>query len=151
MYDILLLLHSYFRWIVLVLALLAVARFVGGWLGNRPFTSGDDGARKFYTIALDVQFLIGLILVFISPIVAMLFDNFSGGMKVRELRFFGVEHVIAMLVAIVLAHIGAGKSKKAATDRAKFKTGAIFFSLSLVAILLGIPWFRPLFRAMSGE
>jgi hypothetical protein len=57
-----------------------------------------------------------------------------------------MEHVLLMLIAVVLAHIGAGKSKKADNDASRFKAGAIFFTLSLVAILFGIPWWRPLLR-----
>ncbi|MBC8144255.1 MAG: hypothetical protein H7X80_01650 [bacterium] len=146
MYPILLSLHGIFRWIVLATALWAVIRFVSGWLGKKSFTETDSKARKFYTIALDIQFTFGLILMFLSPFVAAMFDDFKGGMKNTEVRYFGLEHVLIMLIAVVLAHIGAGVSKKATDDATRFKKGAIFFVLSLAVMLYGIPWWRPLAR-----
>lgn len=146
MYQFLLPLHGIFRWIVLLIALWAVFSFVSGWLGKRTFTESDAKARKFYTIALDIQFLLGLILMFLSPFVMSMFDDFKGGMKNEQVRFFGMEHVLIMLVATTLAHIGAAMSKKAPDDATRFRKGTIFFVLSLAAILFGIPWWRPLLR-----
>jgi hypothetical protein len=142
MYSILLSLHNIFRWAVLLAALWAVYRFVTGWLGRRQFTSADSSAQKFYTIALDVQFLIGLILAFVSPLVASILSDFGGAMKVPELRRIGMEHTLLMLVAIILGHIGGAMSKKQTDDTTRFRKGAIFFILSLVALLAGIPWWR---------
>src|SRR5687768_9377138 len=124
MYEILRSLHNGFRWVVLAWALWAVIRFVSGWLGKRQFRQEDATARKWFTISLDIQFTLGLILMFLSPFVAALFDDFKVGVKNEEVRFFGLEHVVYMLVAVVLAHIGAGLSKKAADDATRFRKGA---------------------------
>ena len=150
MYPTILTLHSILRWVVLAAALWAVFRFVSGWLSRRKFTEGDATARKVFTITLDVQFLLGLILLFISPIIAMLVDDFSAGMKTPEIRRIGMEHTLLMLASLTLAHIGAARSKKGTDDTARLRSGAIFFLLSLVAMLAGIPWWRPMMR-MFGE
>ena len=151
MYPFLLSLHNIFRWVVLAAALWAVFRFLSGWLGHRAFTEGDAKARKLYPMLLGIQFLIGLIVYFLSPLVGMMFDNFKGAMAIDDIRFFGMEHAIVMLVATALAHIGAGVSRKAADDAAKFRKGAIFFVLSLAAMLFAIPWWRPMFRMTFSE
>jgi hypothetical protein len=142
MYEIFLMLHSVLRWLVLVTALWAVIRFVGGWLGKRQFTSADGSAAKFYTISLDIQFLIGLILMFVSPLIQALFADFGGGMKNPELRRIGMEHTILMLAAVTFGHIGNAMAKKNTDDASRLRKGAIFFVLSLVALLAGIPWWR---------
>jgi len=65
-------------------------------------------------------------------------------MSVRDLRFFGVEHVFYMVLAVVFAHLGSILSRKAPESKAKFQRAAIFFGLSLLLMLLGIPWTRSL-------
>lgn len=142
MYSILLSLHNIFRWVVLIAALWAVYRFVSGWLGRRQMSSTDTSAAKFYTITLDVQFLFGLILLFISPLIQTIFADFGGSMKVPELRRIGMEHTLLMIVAIVLAHIGGAAAKKQTDDATRFKKASIFFILSVVALAAGIPWWR---------
>lgn len=146
MYNTLLSLHNIFRWAVLAAALWAIFRFVSGWLGKRPFTDADASARKWYTITLDIQFVLGLVLMFLSPFVQAFFDHPGGIMSDPRSRLLGMEHWLTMLIALVLAHIGAGKSKKAVDDERRFRLGAIFFTLSLVLILARIPWFQPMFR-----
>jgi hypothetical protein len=67
-------------------------------------------------------------------------------------RFFGLEHLLFMAVALGLAHAGRVVARKAPAAVAKHKKAALFFTASLVVVLLGIPWEglpdigRPLFR-----
>lgn len=71
----------------------------------------------------------------------------------RQIRFFGMEHITMMMIAITLITIGSAKAKRKTTDEAKFKTMAIWFSIALLLILSSIPWSfspltsRPLFRS----
>jgi hypothetical protein len=72
-------------------------------------------------------------------------------MKVSALRFWVVEHLVGMLIAVALAHVGAVKIRKATGDARRHRVALIFFSLSLLAIFASIPWpgmpaGRPLFR-----
>ena len=60
-----------------------------------------------------------------------------------------MEHSLLMLIAIVVAHIGRSRTKKAATDSAKFKQAALFFGLALLLILAAIPW--PFLAAGNGR
>jgi NADH:ubiquinone oxidoreductase subunit 6 (subunit J) len=56
-----------------------------------------------------------------------------------------MEHITMMLIAIVLMTIGSAKSKRKATDKQRFKTLAIWFTIALVIIFASIPWqFSPL-------
>jgi hypothetical protein len=151
MYPTLLTFHSLLRWIVILAGLLAFIRAAAGASGRKSWTPADDRAGFWFSIALDVQFLVGLVLYFfLSPLTAAALNNFGGAMKDSTLRFFAVEHVFGMLIAIALVHIGRARARKADSFR-RHKVAAIFFGLALIAILVAIPWpgtpnARPLVR-----
>jgi hypothetical protein len=141
MYGIVLIIHSWLRWAVIAAGIAAVAR--GG--------ARDSSTGRWFTILLDVQMLIGLLLYFVlSPFTKAALGDFGGAMGNSQLRFFAVEHVFGMVIAIALAHIGAAKIKKAPAER-RGRLAMIFYGLALIAILASIPWpgmpaGRPLFR-----
>jgi hypothetical protein len=149
MYQWLLALHSVLRWLVLLLGLIAVFRAFGG--RGRSWTPADDRAGKLYGISLDVQLLIGLILYgLLSPVTRAAFSDMGSAMREPVLRFFAVEHIALMVLAVALVHIGTKRIRRATTDAAKFRTAAIFYTFSLLFVLLSIPWpfrtaGRPLF------
>jgi hypothetical protein len=150
-YNIILALHNIVRWVVLVTAILTLVRTYMGWLQSRQWTARDRQTGVYFTSALDAQFLLGLILFFISPFTrALLTGNFTGMMSDPAMRFFSIEHVPFMIVAVVLAHIGSARARRAADAAAKFRLLAIFFTLSALAIVLMIPWGRPLFPGLGG-
>lgn len=150
-YTTLLILHSGLRWVVLLAALYVIVKCILGLKKNAAFEPQGRTAALIYVSALDLQFLIGIILYAISPIIRAAWSSISSGsvvavMKNQEMRFFVVEHVITMVVAVALAHVGSVLAKKATTDLAKYRRLLIFSSLSFVVLLLGIPWWRPLLR-----
>ena len=53
--------HGLIRWVLLVLAVVVVARYAIGWLGKRSFTPLDKQLGSIFAIALTVQFVLGLI------------------------------------------------------------------------------------------
>jgi mono/diheme cytochrome c family protein len=70
----------------------------------------------------------------------------GASMRVRELRFFGLEHPLQMFIAIGLVHMGQARARKAATDRGRFRWAAGAFTVATLLILTAIPWWRPLVR-----
>ena len=147
LYPHLLAFHSLVRWIVLGAAIFAVWVAISGWLKSKPIGPALRRAGTIFVVSLDVQLLIGLILYFaVSPLTRMAFQNMAVAMKDHEMRFFTVEHTTYMLVAVTLAHVGSVMSRKAKTDRAKYRVATLTYGLSLLLILGGIPWWRPLLR-----
>lgn len=146
--------HSWLRWVVLAAAVVAVARALGGWQGNRGWTRTDDRAGLFFTIALDVQLLIGLLLYLVlSPLMENIRANAGEAMGDPAMRYWLVEHPVGMLAALVLAHVGRVRIRKAADARRKHRLALIFFGLALVAAAASLPWpgmatGRPLFRTL---
>ena len=140
MYSILLFSHSLIRWLVLATVLTTLLRSYYGWLSNKPFTKSDNTLRLITLSAAHVQATIGLALYCISPIVAYFFSNFKEAVHEKEFRFFGMEHSLMMLTAVILISIASISSKKQKTDAQKFKVLAIWFSIAVLIILFSIPW-----------
>lgn len=145
MYQSLLILHSLVRWLVLISLLVAIVRAYSGWLGHKPFKKSDNTARMVAATSAHVQLVIGISLYFISPVVRYFLNYFKEAVHQREIRFFGMEHITMMLIAIIILTIGSAKTKRKTTDQQKFKTMAIWFTIALLIIFLSIPWhFSPL-------
>lgn len=124
--------HSGLRWIALILLLLAIYNAFTA----KNYEKKHRLVNMFAMISLHTQLLIGLALYFTSPKVQFT----AGWMKVAMYRFYGMEHLMGMLIAIVLVTIGHSKSKKATESAAKFKAIKLWYVLALVLILAFIPW-----------
>jgi hypothetical protein len=57
-------LHSYIRWIVLILAIVVIVKYLIGWLQKKSFTQTDNRLGLFLIITIDIQLLLGLSLYF---------------------------------------------------------------------------------------
>lgn len=143
MYTGLLHTHNLFRWLVLIVLVLAVIFAVTGWFGKKEWTKKDKLTGLLLTIFMDIQFLVGIILyAFVSPVTKAAFADFGAAMKNSDLRFYAVEHILMMVIALVLVHIGKAKSKKAVAPWKKHRSSAIFYGIALLLILAAIPWDR---------
>jgi hypothetical protein len=130
-YPFVLNLHSGFRYIVVVLVLLAIIQALLGWLGKRPYTPLNKRINLFAMISAHTQLLIGIVLYFISP-----FVQFNEGtMKSETIRYYTVEHWVMMIIAIVLITIGHSKSKKLVLPEAKHRIVFIFYAIALLVVV----------------
>ncbi|GAC1351417.1 MAG: hypothetical protein NVS3B20_04420 [Polyangiales bacterium] len=149
-------LHSLARWLVVASGLLTLALAVTGWVGRRGWSKRDETLSIVWVSLVDLQTLIGLLLYFVwSPFRAMIFDHFKDAMKIPVARFFGMEHGFAMLVALVVAHVGRVRSKKYETsDYRRHRVMAIASGIYLLIVLAMMPWpwleyGRPLVRMFN--
>lgn len=142
MYNVLLNIHSVFRWILLLLLIFTILKALVGWVRNQPYQSSDDKLSLLTLIFTHTQLVIGFILYFMSPIVASGLQNMANAMKQPEIRFWTVEHLTGMLIAIILITIGRISSKKKSSPKAKFKTVVVYYSIGLVIMVYMIPWER---------
>ena len=146
-----LILHNVVRWAVLFFGLWTLLNGITGYFGKRNYTANDNRSNLFFMISCDIQLLIGLILYFVNGWSAKLKD-LGSNMKDPYIRFFTMEHIVMMLIAWALVHIGRASVKKASTDTAKHKKMLLFFGIAIVLILASIPWpfreaiARPWFR-----
>jgi hypothetical protein len=152
MYTPLLTLHSWVRWLALAAAVAAVLLGWSGWLGRKPFGAGARKALLAFVVSMDLQLVLGLVLyVSASPIAEAARANMGQAMKDPHLRFWGVEHITTMFLAVVALHVGNVLVRRAPDDRARWKRLALTATIALVLVLVAIPWpgrvvGRPLFR-----
>lgn len=153
-YGILLFLHSWTRWAVLITAVMTLVPSIMGWINGAHWDDQKSKWASWFVNATSVQLVLGLVLYGggISQVMQQAFSNFGGAMKDGVLRFWAVEHIMMMFIAVALTHIGAARIKKAASDVGKHRVAVIFFGIALVIIFISIPWPgtgadpRPFFR-----
>jgi len=154
MYTALLFVHSWLRWLVVFSGVAALGGASGGLAAGRPWLPSDNVRSLLFTISLDVQVLIGLALyVFLSPVTQSGFADMGATMRDPVLRFYTVEHIFGMIVALALAHIGRRRAQAAADPMARHRRTLVFVGLAMAVVLLSIPWpgmpgGRELFRAL---
>lgn len=142
LYNVLKYAHSGWRYIVLVLILLAIIQALVGWQGKKPYTDGNRKLNLLAMISAHIQLVLGLVLYFVSPMV-----KFSGGvMKDPTYRYWTVEHLVMMIFAIILITLGHARSKRIPEAWGKHRAIAIFYILATIIILSAILQSgRPLF------
>ncbi|TAL60751.1 MAG: cytochrome B [Bacteroidetes bacterium] len=137
--------HSLLRYILLAFILISIFKSFSGWVGKKPYLPGDKKVALFTLIAAHLQLVIGLILYFGNN----WHSNIGAAMKDSGLRFWSVEHMAMMLIAIALITVGYSAAKRGKDDEAKHKKIAIFFLLALIIIFLAIPWPFPLWSSVT--
>ena len=128
--------HSGLRWILLILLLASIGNAAANMGGNKPY---NRKLALFTLISAHLQLVIGLILYFGKGLFQSAPAELTGD-EASAYRFFHMEHIAMMIIAIALITIGNSRAKKGATDKAKYKTILIFFGIALVCILAAIPW-----------
>jgi hypothetical protein len=134
MYEILKHTHSGLRWVALILILWAIFNSITA----KEFTKREKLINLFSMVSLHTQLILGLILYFISDKVKF----FDGWMKEPTgiYRFYGMEHLAGMLIAIALITVGYVKSKKGNSPAEIYKPIKLFYIIGLILILASIPW-----------
>ncbi len=127
-------LHSANRYIILILLVLVVFSSLNKWLKKKEYTSADNRLNLFAFISSHIQLLTGLILYPMSDWVDF------GNLGNKYYRFFAVEHLIGMLIAIALITIGRIKMKKLSVPYKKHKVTFVYYFIALILILASIPW-----------
>lgn len=127
--------HSGLRWVALLLLVVAIFNALSS-KGKGKYEKKDKMLNLFAMIFLHIQLLIGLVLYFISPKVQFI----EGWMKIKQLRFYGMEHLLIMVIAIAVVTIGRKKAENASNIAVKHGTIVKWFTIGLILILAGIPW-----------
>lgn len=125
-YQILRSAHSGWRYLVLILLVLAVVQALAGWLGKKPYTEGNRKLNVFTLIFVHTQILFGLILYFISPLVE------------AGIRYWKMEHIGMMILAAILVTVGNARSKRIEDGTGKHRIIALYFGLALIVIIAAI-------------
>tara|TARA_R110002049_G_scaffold278567_1_gene457354 strand:- start:5055 stop:5495 length:441 start_codon:yes stop_codon:yes gene_type:complete len=141
MYETILILHSYWAYLVLLILMLATGNALFKFFLGKEYSAKDFRISLFTLIVSHIQLLIGLLLYFVSPRLQLFSELGMGGvMKDAVNRLYLVEHPTINIIAVALITIGYSKHKKKLTSNAKLKIIAIFYTIALILFLSRIPW-----------
>lgn len=118
--SLLLTIHGELRWLVALAGLIVIIKFLIGWLGKREYKPLDRTLLMVFTILLDINVLLGLIILL-----------FGGGFSGPRL-----EHAVTMLLAVIAAHMTA--RFRGAPDATRFRNQLLLVVLALAMVLLGV-------------
>ncbi len=130
MYNGLLHLHNVLRWVILIFLVLAL-------LHSFTRNAGIRRSSLWLMIAAHTTLLLGLYQWFTGGLGLKNIQNmgFSEVMKDPASRFWAVEHLAGMLIAIVLITIARGKAKNL-----NYKATGWLYFIALLIILAVVPW-----------
>ena len=139
-------LHNGLRWIILILLLVSIFQAI----------TKHEGLKKnalYLMVAAHITLLLGLYQYFTSEAAGFKMIERLGGMgnvmKDSFARFWVVEHISVMLIAIVIITIARRKAKAL-----QYKPALILLVIAFLLIMAGVPWpfreaiARPLFPGM---
>ena len=136
--------HNTLRWVLLAAGFAAILGCLRGISSRLPFAPLGRILGLIYVSLLDTQVLVGILLLITGPVLRAFLADPAAAMKQDELRFFAMEHTSAMIIALALAHIGSVRSRRFTNPQKSYITALTWYGCSLVVILFGIPWWRPL-------
>lgn len=118
--GILLSLHSIVRWIIVVVGVIALVKFIIGLVQKSVFGKMDRGLSSGFSGLMDLQVTLGLLYFLITGF---------GGVGFPPYR---IEHAVTMLIAAGVAH--APSMFKKASNKYAVALGAIVGALVLIYI-----------------
>jgi hypothetical protein len=132
-------LHSILRYFILLFAVVVTVQSLVGMMGKKKFKSVNKQLALALLIFCDLQLVLGFVLYYTS-IVAKGVLSAGNVMKDVYTRFYAVEHTVAMVLAIVLVHVGYSVTKKNMDDDRKFKRLFWCSFIALGIFMAMIPW-----------
>jgi hypothetical protein len=119
---ILLEIHSILRWLIVIVGLVAIVKFLVGWARKSAFGKMDRGLSSGFSGLMDLQVTLGLLYFLIT--------GFGG----VGFPIFRIEHLVTMLIAAAVAH-APSMFKKAANKHA-----VAFYAIlgALILIVIGV-------------
>jgi len=120
----LLLIHSYLRWAIFIVALVAIIKFALGWLRGGTFKGMDRGLVSGFSGLVDLQVTLGT-LYFVW-----------NGIAQTGFPLFRIEHAVTMALAAFVGHLPA--RWKNADDKTRFRNSLFVVIDVLIIIFIGV-------------
>lgn len=126
--------HSLLRYFILVALIVVIVKALLSVINKQPYTKLDNRFGLYLFIFTHMQLLIGLILYFVSPFVKFGSDTMSD----KTTRYWTVEHLTAMIIAVVLITLARTSIKRMTSDSAKHRRTLVYNAMALVIIVATI-------------
>jgi Kef-type K+ transport system membrane component KefB len=125
MFQTIMTIHGHWRWVLAVVAVVAIVKFLAGWLGKGKVTQLDKTIATAFAGAMTVQLVLGLINI-----------GYVLSLGTFNPRLHG-EHLVTGLIAVGLSH-AVPMRKDDRPDTARFRSGVILTAISLIASVLNV-------------
>jgi len=117
--SLLLMTHSLNRWVIVLVTIVALVKFIRGYFQKEPFTPADGRILSVWVGLLDLQLILGFILLVTQPLT-----------RPR------LEHGIPLILAVTFAHIHTRWS--AAEPAIKFRNNALLITGIALIIIVAV-------------
>lgn len=134
-------LHSLLRWAIILFLIINISRSF--FNRNIPYSKLDRSWNLRLIVVTHINFLVGLYQYFFGPKGYAYLKDYTMAevMKTSNLRFWVVEHITGMLIAVVLITITSSISKKPYdNDQQKHSKLGWFYLVALIVIIAVVPW-----------
>lgn len=133
-------LHNLLRWIILILLVWNIIRHVTS--RRELFGRKDVSLGKWLLYSAHLMLLIGLTQYFTRDNGFKLFQTYGSEVMSNSVyRYWAVEHITGMIIAVILITIAYGTRKKSImTDQRKHKRALTYYVIALLIILVNMPW-----------
>ena len=122
--DTLLLIHSFVRWIIILVAVIIIVKFAIGWAANSLFKAMDRGLTSAFSGLMDLQVTLGLIYLIWN------------GIAVSGFPMYRILHGVTMIIAAAVAHLPS--RFKNLNDKLRFQYSLFAVVGSLILVGIGI-------------
>jgi hypothetical protein len=123
--DIVRTIHGEVRWLVAIVAIIVIIKFAIGLIQKSEYKPIDRGLMSGLVGLIDINFLLGLILIFSL--------GFQGRAR--------LEHAGTMFIAVLLAHSNAAW-RKSDDSAKKFRNNLILVIVVLALVFVGVTSIR---------
>ncbi len=131
-------LHSFLSYLVIGGLAVSIILALVGHFSGKPFTDRDRKLALIGLIPVHLQWVVGLMLYFISPLGI---SNLTvEAMSNSLLRLYSLEHPVMMILAVVLITIGFALAKRLEDPKKQYRSIWTFYLVGLIFILSRIPW-----------
>ena len=114
--------HGLVRWLVVIVAVIAVVRYTLAMVGKAQPSGMDRGLMSGYTGLLDLNVLLGVIII----------------IGLGEWEMAQIEHAVTNIIGVVVAHFFAQRAKKIEDAKLKARTNLLGVVISLAIIIVGV-------------
>ena len=122
--NILLVIHSILRWVILLIAVIAIVVFLVGWLRRSQLQGMGRGLMSGFSGLMDLQATLGIILLIWGGLAGVGFPRYR------------IEHGLIMVLAAVVAHLSA--RWKNADEPIRYRNYFLIILASLALVMIGI-------------
>lgn len=117
--------HSILRWLIVIVAVVALVKLGMGWLRGQKFEKMDRGLVSGFSGLMDLQLLLGLI-----------YFIWNGLATDIGFPMYRIEHATTLILAVIVGHLPARWKK--ADDKTRFRNSFLAVLVAMLLIFAGV-------------